>query len=66
MLTGEMKSACQIRTLYGLPCERCKYAAKCSAYKKQNEKLKNQNKEGKKQNEQKKQRKRRRKEDSDN
>lgn len=58
MLTGEMKSACQIRTLYGLPCERCKYAAKCSAYQ-------NKLKEGK-ENEQKKQRKRRRKESTDN
>lgn len=58
MLTGEMKSACQIRTLYGLPCERCKYAAKCSAYQ-------NKLKEGK-ENEQKKQGKRRRKEDSNN
>lgn len=59
MLTDEMKSACQIRTLYGLPCERCKYAAKCSAYQ-------NKLKEGK-ENEQKKQRKRRsRREDSNN
>lgn len=58
MLTGEMKSACQIRTLYGLPCERCKYSAKCSAYQ-------NKLKEGK-ENEQKKQRKRRRKESTDN
>lgn len=58
MLTGEMKSACQIRTLYGLPCERCKYSAKCSAYQ-------NKLKEGK-ENEQKKRRKRRRKESTDN
>lgn len=58
MLTGEMKSACQIRTLYGLPCDRCKYSAKCSAYQ-------NKLKEGK-ENEQKKQRKRRRKESTDN
>lgn len=59
MLTGEMKSACQIRTLYGLPCERCKYGAECSAYQ-------NKLKEGK-ENEQKKQRKRsRRKESRDN
>lgn len=35
MLTGEMKSACQIRTLYGMPCERCKFNDRCSAYKKQ-------------------------------
>ena len=38
MLTGEMKSACQIRTLYGMPCDRCKYNSKCSAYKNQLEK----------------------------
>lgn len=58
MVTGEMKSACAIRSMYGLPCDRCKYNQKCSAYKKQTKE-----KEGK-QNEQKKQRKRRSK-DSD-
>lgn len=51
MVTGEMKSACAIRSMYGLPCDRCRYNEKCSAYKKQL-------KEGK-ENEQKKQRKRR-------
>lgn len=35
MLTEEMRSACQIRTLYGMPCDRCKYNEKCSAYKNQ-------------------------------
>lgn len=35
MVTGEMKSACAIRTMYGLPCDRCKFGAKCSTYQKQ-------------------------------
>ena len=30
-----MRSACQIRTLYGMPCDRCRYNSKCSAYKNQ-------------------------------
>ena len=55
---SEMRSVCQIRTLTGLPCDRCKYADKCKTYQKQ---LKKEGKE----NEQKKQKRRsRRKEDS--
>ena len=30
-----MKSVCQIRTLTGLPCERCKFADTCKTYQKQ-------------------------------
>lgn len=55
---SEMRSVCQIRTLTGLPCDRCKFTDKCRAYQKQ---LKEEGKE----NEQKKQKRRsRRKEDS--
>lgn len=56
MVTGEMKSACAIRAMYGLPCDRCRYNEKCSTYKNQ---LK---KEGKK-NEQKKRKQRRKESD---
>ena len=53
-----MTSVCQIRTLTGLPCDRCKFGDKCKTYQKQ---LKKEGKE----NEQKKQKSRsRRKEDS--
>ena len=53
-----MTSVCQIRTLTGLPCDRCKYGDKCKTYQKR---LKKEGKE----NEQKKQKRRsRRKEDS--
>lgn len=55
MSLEEMKSVCQIRTLTGLPCERCTYADKCKTYQKE--------KEGNS-NEQKKKRRSRRKEDS--
>lgn len=55
---SEMRSVCQIRTLTGLPCDRCKFGDKCKTYQKQ---LKKEGKE----NEQKKQKSRsRRKEDS--
>ena len=53
-----MRSACQIRTLYGLPCERCRYNDECSTFK--NEQIK----KGKEENEQKKQRKRSRRKDT--
>ena len=29
-----MKSVCQLRTITGLPCDRCKYNGECKAYKK--------------------------------
>ncbi len=64
MVTGEMKSACAIRAMYGLPCDRCRYNEKCSTYKNQNENLKTKikKKEGK-ENEQKKRKQRRKESD---
>lgn len=55
MSLEEMKSVCQIRTLTGLPCERCTYADKCKTHLKEKEGISN---------EQKKKRRSRRKEDS--
>ena len=66
MVTAEMKGVCAIRSMYALPCEKCRYNDRCSTYKNQNENLKTKmkKKEGK-ENEQKKQRKRSRKQNSD-